>query len=405
MRTHRARARGRAAGAAARRRRPGDLARGRRPAAPAATIGSSARTCSTTRCGSRSRAAGSPASRIRPRGHPSRSPASPRRAGSPRRPAPPAGRWSTTPAGRPASSPTRPYHANDFTVLAAFVAAGLGVAMVPGLALPAFGGPEVGIHPVADVPVTRRIFAAARRGGLERPAAAAMVAALRAAAQTAHAQRQVIRERRGVEDLDLARPPVGEEVVDVMAAEPHQPRHRRRGRVHVAAEQQRGAVRPLERGRRGAHQVGAALLRRMRRGVEVHDPADPRQRDPVHHAPFRPLRQLADPVLADRHPAHEDRVAAAAVRGDQVRVAPRERAPREEREVARGQRHPRARPAGRAEGARPPRRHLLEQRDVPVPGRDRAAELDEQRAPRRRVGTPVEQVPAQHEHGARRYRV
>ena len=107
-----------------------------------------------------------------------------------------AARWVATPPGTACRAmvddacrvagfvPDTPYHANDFTVLAAFVAAGLGVAMVPGLALPAFGGPEVGIHPVADVPVTRRIFAAARRGGLERPAAAAMVAALRAAAQT-----------------------------------------------------------------------------------------------------------------------------------------------------------------------------------------------------------------------------
>jgi molybdate transport repressor ModE-like protein len=81
--------------------------------------------------------------------------------------------------------PDVPFHANDFGVLAAFVAAGLGVAMVPELALDAFG-PDVAIRPVADVPVTRRLYAAARRGGLERPALAAMVQALReAAAQTA----------------------------------------------------------------------------------------------------------------------------------------------------------------------------------------------------------------------------
>jgi DNA-binding transcriptional LysR family regulator len=77
--------------------------------------------------------------------------------------------------------PDVPFHANDFGVLAAFVAAGLGVAMVPELALGVFG-PDVSIRPVADVPVTRRLYAAARRGGLERPALAAMVAALREAA-------------------------------------------------------------------------------------------------------------------------------------------------------------------------------------------------------------------------------
>jgi len=38
-------------------------------------------------------------------------------------------------------------------------------------------------HPAdADVPVTRRLYAATRRGGLERPALAAMVDALRDAA-------------------------------------------------------------------------------------------------------------------------------------------------------------------------------------------------------------------------------
>ena len=93
-----------------------------------------------------------------------------------------AARWVATPPGTACRAMVD--DACDFTVLAAVVAAGLGVAMGPGLALPAFGGPEVGIHPVADVPVTRRIFAAARRGGLERPAAAAMVAALREATQT-----------------------------------------------------------------------------------------------------------------------------------------------------------------------------------------------------------------------------
>jgi molybdate transport repressor ModE-like protein len=70
-----------------------------------------------------------------------------------------------------------PFHANDFGVLAAYVAAGLGVAMVPGLALDAFGEGVV-VRPLAE-PVTRRIYVSARRGGLARPALAAIVDALR----------------------------------------------------------------------------------------------------------------------------------------------------------------------------------------------------------------------------------
>jgi DNA-binding transcriptional LysR family regulator len=76
--------------------------------------------------------------------------------------------------------PDVPFHANDFGVLAAYVAAGLGVALVPGLALDAFARGAV-VRPLV-APVTRRIYVSARRGGLERPALAAMVEALRAAA-------------------------------------------------------------------------------------------------------------------------------------------------------------------------------------------------------------------------------
>jgi hypothetical protein len=48
---------------------------------------------------------------------------------------------------------------------------------VPELALGAVGE-DVVVRPVADVAVTRRIYVSARRGGLERPALAAMVEAL-----------------------------------------------------------------------------------------------------------------------------------------------------------------------------------------------------------------------------------
>jgi DNA-binding transcriptional LysR family regulator len=103
-------------------------------------------------------------------------------------------RWVATPPGTACRAmldhacvaagfvPDVPFHANDFGVLAAYVAAGLGVAMVPELALGAFGA-GVAVRPVADVPVIRRIYVSARRGGLERPALRAMVDALREVAE------------------------------------------------------------------------------------------------------------------------------------------------------------------------------------------------------------------------------
>ena len=70
--------------------------------------------------------------------------------------------------------PDVPFQANEFGVLAAF--AGLGVALIPEIALGAIGEGTVA-RPGADVPVTRRIYVAARRGGLGRPALAALRAA------------------------------------------------------------------------------------------------------------------------------------------------------------------------------------------------------------------------------------
>jgi molybdate transport repressor ModE-like protein len=102
-------------------------------------------------------------------------------------------RWVATPPGTACRAmvdracgvagyvPEVPFQANEFSVLAAFVAAGLGVALIPEIALGAFGDGTV-VRAVADVPVARRIYVAARRGGLERPALAAMVAALSDAA-------------------------------------------------------------------------------------------------------------------------------------------------------------------------------------------------------------------------------
>ena len=92
-------------------------------------------------------------------------------------------RWVATPPGTACRAmvdracgaagyvPDVPFQANEFSVLAAFVAAGLGVALIPEIALAAFGEGTV-VRPVADVPVTRRIYVDGRRGRLERPRSA-----------------------------------------------------------------------------------------------------------------------------------------------------------------------------------------------------------------------------------------
>ena len=66
---------------------------------------------------------------------------------------------------------------NDFDVAYALVAAGAGVGLVPDLAGPP--PPGVVVRPVAGAPPSRRIYAAVRAGSSERPAVAAMLAALR----------------------------------------------------------------------------------------------------------------------------------------------------------------------------------------------------------------------------------
>ena len=65
---------------------------------------------------------------------------------------------------------------NDFDVAYALVAAGAGVGLVPDLAGPP--PPGVVVRPVAGAPPSRRIYAAVRAGSSERPAVAAMLAAL-----------------------------------------------------------------------------------------------------------------------------------------------------------------------------------------------------------------------------------
>jgi DNA-binding transcriptional LysR family regulator len=72
---------------------------------------------------------------------------------------------------------------NDFRVVLALVAAGHGVAIVPGLAVDA---PPAGVclAPAAGTRLTRRVLAAVRAGGGEHPAVVALLAALRDACHT-----------------------------------------------------------------------------------------------------------------------------------------------------------------------------------------------------------------------------
>jgi DNA-binding transcriptional LysR family regulator len=73
------------------------------------------------------------------------------------------------------------FHSNDFTVILALVEAGLGVALVPELALHGVTT-AAAVRPVAEMPLSRRISAAARRGSTGHPAVLATVDALAAAA-------------------------------------------------------------------------------------------------------------------------------------------------------------------------------------------------------------------------------
>ena len=79
--------------------------------------------------------------------------------------------------------PRTDFHSMDFQVILSAVGAGLGVALVPPLAL--FGSyPDVVIADIADLEISRSIWAAIRRGSADNPAIAVMLAALRDSAET-----------------------------------------------------------------------------------------------------------------------------------------------------------------------------------------------------------------------------
>ena len=275
--------RGCAAGAAARRRRPRVSPRGRRPPGRA---GRAARA---------GRPPGGPAPRRAPARPPGRRGRG--RARAPRRR--PLGRDAPGHRlprdARPRVRARRlhaldvPFHANDFGVLAAFVAAGLGVAMIPELALgsrrsatgvagSARRAPTLAGHaPDLRGGARRGTSAGARRsprwstpprGDRTAGSPAGDVGRLSAAAVAFHLDPQrrseadrPARDRTPLRAHEPARPPTKTWSTwwpATCAAPARRPR-----RVQVAAEHERRARGPRQR-RRRSHQIGAPLLRRVR---------------------------------------------------------------------------------------------------------------------------------------------
>jgi DNA-binding transcriptional LysR family regulator len=79
--------------------------------------------------------------------------------------------------------PKTDFHSMDFQVILAAVGAGLGVSLVPPLALIGHY-PDVDFQPIVDMSLNRRTYAAIRKGSGGNPAIAAVLAALREAASS-----------------------------------------------------------------------------------------------------------------------------------------------------------------------------------------------------------------------------
>src|SRR4051812_44296679 len=77
------------------------------------------------------------------------------------------------------------HRTNDATIATALVARGLAVTLLPDLALALYGG--VAVHPIAERPVSRAIFAATRATDATRPSIQALLAAVQAASAEAAA--------------------------------------------------------------------------------------------------------------------------------------------------------------------------------------------------------------------------
>ena len=193
--------------------------------------------------------------------------------------------------------------------------------------------------------------------------------------------------------------------------------------VEVAAEEERRAGRPLDRGPRSLDHVFGRELRPVGGRVQVGD-ADARGGAGEAHRPAlrlalvdRHLPPLGDPTEFARH-SDQDQVRAALAGGDQVGVLPRQQPAQGAERVARGEGPVPLRAAGAGQRLGEARRALLQQRHVPLGAREQRRELRGQvavdldvsvvalleaqqpRAPgaQLRVGrmvAPVEEVPAQ----------
>ncbi len=75
------------------------------------------------------------------------------------------------------------HRTNDATIATALVARGLAVTLLPELALALYGG--VAVHPIAERPVSRTIFAATRATDAARPSIQALLAVIQAASAEA----------------------------------------------------------------------------------------------------------------------------------------------------------------------------------------------------------------------------
>ena len=78
------------------------------------------------------------------------------------------------PASAPASCPDIAYESNDYTVMQALISAGMGVTLIPDLAL-LLRNPGIAVVEVVPDPPVRRVWAATLEAGSRSTAADAMV--------------------------------------------------------------------------------------------------------------------------------------------------------------------------------------------------------------------------------------